>query len=545
MRRLVNTRRAIQEEALKRDGIYRGRLAEDYDGIGQYVLVALAGSSTSSAYKARVAAGDFGGGRVIPRGSPVSVASHRGNLEVFLGNLPGCRGTCLFETWAEDNPTTWDHAEPIDADWTITAGLGGEYEVEGGHGILRHTELTQNEAFINIDPGGALDFTACDIFCDSTITDPENWFLDFAFTDFGNGMDVRVIADGRIRVQHGDIDETFDLETSFQEKHVSFRVTVAADFTTSFWAWFTRGGRPAEPLIDEVAPNNVPDREITTIKIQTVTDTLGSGLQEWHIGKLFACGEPNSCTLDDYERTASDWTTGSPFGWDRHDETISSKTIGVDGNRAFITSTSSSPATGFLIATYRLKDDDFRVRFPLEGHARGEMTHGVDVGGGGRVGGSGHILSGIVTDQTIDPSIPTYVDIEVEVARSGSTSAPGTTPQQMAVDYFIDIWDPTFTTNYLTASDALVLDASWGTSQVVMDLKWRLESDGTLRVKAWASALTSEPDWQLVYTIDPTTWALVRTVADNYDITHVMRLQTAELNTTYLDFYEMCSPANS
>lgn len=88
MRRLVNTRRAIQEEARKKDGIYRGRLAEDYDGIGQYVLVALAGSSTSSAYKARVAAGDFGGGRVIPRGSPVSVASHRGNLEVFLGNQP-------------------------------------------------------------------------------------------------------------------------------------------------------------------------------------------------------------------------------------------------------------------------------------------------------------------------------------------------------------------------------------------------------------------------------------------------------------------------
>lgn len=68
--------------------MYRGRLAEDYDGIGQYVLVALAGSSVAAAYKARVAAGDFGGNRVIPRGSLVHVAVHRGNVEVFLGNRP-------------------------------------------------------------------------------------------------------------------------------------------------------------------------------------------------------------------------------------------------------------------------------------------------------------------------------------------------------------------------------------------------------------------------------------------------------------------------
>jgi len=79
------------EVAPLRPGIYRARLGEEYDGIGQYVLVNLAGSSVGSAYKARVASGDFGGGRTIPVGTPVTVISYRGNLEVFLGNQPGCK----------------------------------------------------------------------------------------------------------------------------------------------------------------------------------------------------------------------------------------------------------------------------------------------------------------------------------------------------------------------------------------------------------------------------------------------------------------------
>jgi hypothetical protein len=65
-----------------------GRLAEDYDGIGQYVMVSLSQSSVAAAFKARVAAGDFGGRRRIPMGTRVPVISIRGQLEVLLGNRP-------------------------------------------------------------------------------------------------------------------------------------------------------------------------------------------------------------------------------------------------------------------------------------------------------------------------------------------------------------------------------------------------------------------------------------------------------------------------
>jgi hypothetical protein len=63
--------------------IQRGYLAEDYDGIGQYILVALAGSSTSAAYRARIAPGDFGTGQEIPIGTPVSIFISRGLVEVL------------------------------------------------------------------------------------------------------------------------------------------------------------------------------------------------------------------------------------------------------------------------------------------------------------------------------------------------------------------------------------------------------------------------------------------------------------------------------
>jgi hypothetical protein len=82
-RRLSNPRRSIHEEAPRERRVFRGSLAEDYDGIGQYVLVALAGSSVSGAYRARVASGDFGTGQVIPRGSPVTVFVHRGLVEIL------------------------------------------------------------------------------------------------------------------------------------------------------------------------------------------------------------------------------------------------------------------------------------------------------------------------------------------------------------------------------------------------------------------------------------------------------------------------------
>ena len=74
--------RGISREA-NRPRIHYAYLAEDYDGIGQYVMVALSRISTSSGYKARVASGDFGTGQVIPAGTPVTVFSDHGRLEVL------------------------------------------------------------------------------------------------------------------------------------------------------------------------------------------------------------------------------------------------------------------------------------------------------------------------------------------------------------------------------------------------------------------------------------------------------------------------------
>jgi hypothetical protein len=85
MRPLNKTRKALRElsQAANVPKIQHGVLAEDYDGIGQYVLVALAHSSVGSAYRARIAAGDFGTGQKIPLGTPVSVFSLHGQIEIL------------------------------------------------------------------------------------------------------------------------------------------------------------------------------------------------------------------------------------------------------------------------------------------------------------------------------------------------------------------------------------------------------------------------------------------------------------------------------
>jgi len=78
-KRLV--REATQEANPRR--VFRAFLAEDYDGIGQYILITLAPSSTAAGYKVRIASGDFNTGQSMPRGTPVSVFSYRGNMEVI------------------------------------------------------------------------------------------------------------------------------------------------------------------------------------------------------------------------------------------------------------------------------------------------------------------------------------------------------------------------------------------------------------------------------------------------------------------------------
>ena len=84
-RSIVNSRTRVRElgKTDNRRQVFGARLAEDYDGIGQYVLVALSRGTTGAAYKARVASGDFGTGQVIPFGTPVSVFSNRGILEII------------------------------------------------------------------------------------------------------------------------------------------------------------------------------------------------------------------------------------------------------------------------------------------------------------------------------------------------------------------------------------------------------------------------------------------------------------------------------
>lgn len=73
------SRKATQRPAM----LARGRLAEDYDGIGQYVMVSLSNAAAGSAFKARIAAGDYGTDQVVPAGTPVSMFIYRGQIEIM------------------------------------------------------------------------------------------------------------------------------------------------------------------------------------------------------------------------------------------------------------------------------------------------------------------------------------------------------------------------------------------------------------------------------------------------------------------------------
>ena len=106
----------IAKQAVKR-GIYHGKLAEPYDGVGQYVLVSLSLGSVSAAYKARIAAGDFGTGTTFPVGTPVSISVHRGRVEILsLGNK---RGAAMFAV------TPRSFVIETDASWKVLRTTGG------------------------------------------------------------------------------------------------------------------------------------------------------------------------------------------------------------------------------------------------------------------------------------------------------------------------------------------------------------------------------------------------------------------------------------
>lgn len=79
--------RELSQQA-NRAKLFYARLAEEYDGIGQYVLIDLSKGSVAAVYKARIAAGDFNSGRKFPVGTPVSVHISRGQLEILsLGGV--------------------------------------------------------------------------------------------------------------------------------------------------------------------------------------------------------------------------------------------------------------------------------------------------------------------------------------------------------------------------------------------------------------------------------------------------------------------------
>lgn len=85
----VHARRLVQEISRRPPRLARAYLAETYDGIGQHVKLTMSRGAITSAFRARIAAGDFGAGRTFPPGTPVVIFSNRGQLEVFLGNIPG------------------------------------------------------------------------------------------------------------------------------------------------------------------------------------------------------------------------------------------------------------------------------------------------------------------------------------------------------------------------------------------------------------------------------------------------------------------------
>jgi hypothetical protein len=78
-------KRSIRERSkeVNRSRIHRGFLAEEYDGIGQYVILTLSRNAVTAAFRARLCSGDFGTGQKIPAGTPVAVFSNRGQLEVL------------------------------------------------------------------------------------------------------------------------------------------------------------------------------------------------------------------------------------------------------------------------------------------------------------------------------------------------------------------------------------------------------------------------------------------------------------------------------
>lgn len=72
-----------QSREVNQHRVFRAFLAEEYDGIGQFVKITLSKNAVTVGLLARISSGDFGTGQTIPVGTPVSVFSYRGKLEIL------------------------------------------------------------------------------------------------------------------------------------------------------------------------------------------------------------------------------------------------------------------------------------------------------------------------------------------------------------------------------------------------------------------------------------------------------------------------------
>lgn len=147
MRSIIGGKRRVGELTRLPVGMYRAFLAEPYDGIGQYVMVGNSRSTTGSGYKGRIASGDFGGGRTFPLGTPVLVRSYHGELEVFLGNLPGCKCREDFDReeatgWGTGPFGTWTNPEGNPVDF-YTDGQYGWYDLGGTDNATNNVVLAE------------------------------------------------------------------------------------------------------------------------------------------------------------------------------------------------------------------------------------------------------------------------------------------------------------------------------------------------------------------------------------------------------------------
>jgi hypothetical protein len=86
----------------------------------------------TSALNARIAAGDFGGQRIFPAGTPVIITSIRGQLEVLLGNIPQL---CVFLDNFERQESTPGLISYDDTAWVYDSGVGNVIPVTDGENL--------------------------------------------------------------------------------------------------------------------------------------------------------------------------------------------------------------------------------------------------------------------------------------------------------------------------------------------------------------------------------------------------------------------------